>query len=47
MCSKVIVRSEISRVVYDVEYRDTSGLALLKRAGIEVFSLKELLGKAS
>lgn len=47
MCSKVIVRSEISRVVYDIEYRDTSGLALLKRAGIEVFSLKELLGKAS
>jgi len=36
MCAKAIVNAGINSVVYDEEYRDTSGLALLKDAGIHV-----------
>lgn len=35
-CSKLIIQSGISRVVYDREYRITDGLDLLRRAGIQV-----------
>ena len=34
MCAKAIVNAGITKVVYDEEYRDTSGLSLLKGAGI-------------
>jgi dCMP deaminase len=35
-CAKLIIQSGIKRVVYEDEYRDTTGLELLKRAGIAV-----------
>lgn len=35
-CSKLILQAGIKRVVYDEEYRDTTGLALLRRAGIDI-----------
>ena len=38
-CSKLIIQSGISRVVYAREYRITDGLDLLKRAGIEVVKM--------
>jgi len=44
-CSKLIVNAEISRVVYDIEYRDISGLEILTSVGIEVFSLKDAIIK--
>jgi len=34
MCAKAIINAGMSKVVYDEEYRDTSGLDLLKDAGI-------------
>lgn len=39
-CSKLIIQSGISRVVYSEQYRVTEGLDLLKRAGIEVEYIK-------
>ncbi|MDX2414683.1 MAG: deaminase, partial [Bacteroidales bacterium] len=39
-CSKLIIQSGIIRVVYCEEYRNTEGLDLLKRAGIEVEYIK-------
>jgi len=36
MCAKAIVNSGISKVVYSEEYRDTSSLEILQKAGIEV-----------
>lgn len=41
-CAKLIIQSGIKRVVYYEEYRDTSGLELLKKAGIEVEQIKDL-----
>lgn len=39
-CSKLIIQSGISRVVYDREYRIVAGLALLRRAGVQVDHLE-------
>lgn len=39
-CSKLIIQAGIRKVVYSDEYRDISGLELLKRAGIEVKQIK-------
>ena len=39
-CSKLIIQSGIKRLVYSEQYRDTSGLELLKRAGIQIKQLK-------
>jgi dCMP deaminase len=36
MCAKSIVNAGIQKVVYDEEYRDTSGLQLLRASGIDV-----------
>jgi dCMP deaminase len=36
MCAKAMVNGGIREVVYDEEYRDTSGLDLLRSAGVEV-----------
>ena len=36
MCAKAMVNGGIREVVYDDEYRDTSGLDLLRAAGVEV-----------
>ena len=35
-CAKAIVNGGISEVVYSEAYRDTSGLDLLKSAGVKV-----------
>ena len=40
-CSKLIIQSGITRVVYRDEYRITDGVDLLRRAGIEVEQLSE------
>lgn len=40
-CSKLIIQAGIKRVVYNVEYRVTDGLDLLRRAGVEVVHLQE------
>ena len=36
MCAKAIVNAGIDEVVYDEEYRDISGLEILKSAGLDV-----------
>ena len=36
MCAKAMINAGIDRVVYDQEYRDTSGLDVLHEGGIEV-----------
>lgn len=42
-CVKLCINAEISRVVYNTPYRDTSGLQLLSDCGIEVFTLEEAI----
>lgn len=44
-CAKVIVNSGIKKLVYMEEYRDTSGLDLLKSAGIVVVHLDAIDGE--
>lgn len=39
-CSKLIHQSGIKRVVYADEYKDTSGVDFLKKAGVELTHLK-------
>jgi dCMP deaminase len=41
-CSKLIHQSGIKRVVYHQEYKDTSGVDFLKKAGVEVELLSDL-----
>ncbi|MEQ3661240.1 MAG: dCMP deaminase family protein [Flavobacterium sp.] len=41
-CSKLIHQSGIKRVVYHEEYKDTSGVDFLKKAGVEVQLLSDL-----
>lgn len=36
MCAKAIVNAGIDAVVYDEEYRDTSGIDILKESGVTV-----------
>ena len=38
-CSKLIIQAGITRIVYDERYRNTEGLAILERAGIEIVNL--------
>lgn len=42
-CAKLIVNAEITTIVYNIPYRDISGLNILKLAGINVFSLEEAI----
>lgn len=44
-CSKLIVNAGISTVIYDIPYRDVSGLEILSSVGIDVFNLKEVILK--
>ncbi len=39
-CAKLIIQSGIKRVVYSENYRDESGIDLLKRAGIETIHME-------
>lgn len=41
-CSKLIHQAGIKRVVYHEEYKDTSGVDFLKKAGVEVELLSDL-----
>jgi dCMP deaminase len=41
-CSKLIHQSGIKRVVYHNGYRDDSGIAFLKKAGVEVDHIEDL-----
>ncbi len=38
-CSKLIIQAGIKRVVFDEKYKNTDGLDILKRAGIEMLNL--------
>jgi dCMP deaminase len=42
-CSKLIHQSGIKRVVYHQEYKDSSGLDFLRRAGVEVDLIEDLV----
>ena len=44
-CSKLILQAGITRVVYENDYKDISGVEFLKNAGIEVAHINELNGK--
>ena len=39
-CAKLIIQAGIKEVIYSEKYRDTSGLELLKRAGIKTKMVK-------
>ena len=39
-CAKLIIQAGITRLVYSEQYRDTAGLELLERAGVEIKQLK-------
>jgi len=39
-CSKLIHQAKIKRVVYEVQYKDTSGLEFLEKAGVEVCQIE-------
>jgi dCMP deaminase len=41
-CSKLIHQSGIKRVVFEKEYRDTSGIEFLKKAGVNVEHIEDL-----
>lgn len=41
-CSKLIHQSGINRVVYQVAYKDNSGLDFLERAGVELEHMPEI-----
>ena len=41
-CSKLIHQSGIKRVVFQQEYKDTSGVDFLRKAGVEVESILQL-----
>ncbi|MBO5005537.1 MAG: dCMP deaminase family protein [Clostridia bacterium] len=41
-CAKLIIQSEIKRVVYHDEYRDLSGIKLLIKAGVKVQRLVQM-----
>ena len=44
-CAKLIVNADISKVIFDKEYRDLSGLQILTNSGIEVIRLNDLIFK--
>ena len=39
MCAKALINAGISRIYYNNEYRDASGIKLLQSAGVEVIKL--------
>lgn len=45
MCAKCIVNAKIGIVIYDREYRDTSGVEILRSSGISVYKLSDLLAQ--
>ena len=43
-CSKLIHQSGITRLVYQIDYKDNSGLDFLEKAGVEIEQITELDG---
>ena len=41
-CSKLIFQSGIKRLVYNIEYKDKTGLDFLKQCGLEITHIKKL-----
>lgn len=41
-CSKLIHQSGIKRVVYQIEYKDNSGLRFLEKAGVQLQHIREI-----
>ena len=41
MCAKAIINAGIDEVVYDEQYRDTSGIEILEEAGLTVINVNE------
>lgn len=41
-CSKLIHQAGIKRLVYQIDYKDNSGLKFLKKAGVALEQIKEL-----
>ncbi len=41
-CSKLIHQAGINRIVYQIEYKDDSGLAFLAKAGVEIEQITDL-----
>jgi dCMP deaminase len=46
-CSKLILAAKISQVIYAEEYRDPSGIDLLREHGVEIHKLSDLLQEGS
>jgi len=46
-CAKLIINAGIAQVVYGVPYRDSSGLDLMRSAGVKVLSLEEAIAEAT
>ena len=42
-CAKIIINAGISRVIYSIPYRDTSGIELLKSVGIDVYHIDDAI----
>lgn len=47
MCAKAIINAGIDVVIYNEEYRDPSGINVLKEKGIPVFSFKNIMQETS
>lgn len=43
-CSKLIHQSGITRLVYQIDYKDNSGIDFLEKAGVEIEQITELDG---
>ena len=41
-CSKLIFQSGIVRVVYNIEYKDKTGIDFLKKAGLEIVHIPKI-----
>ena len=42
-CAKLIVNAEITKVIYDKLYRDSSGIEILLSVGVDILSLSEVI----
>ncbi len=42
-CAKIIIQSGITNVIYEQQYRDVSGIELLKKANVKIISLENIL----
>lgn len=44
-CSKLIVNADISKVIYLHEYRETSGLDILRNSGVDVVRFSDIVSE--